>query len=90
MMNYSQNYPNVLNLIKFVSVFTEEETNGFVKRESERHPDLRTEIIRSFADPNFSWVEIFNHDEIRDLFDFETEEEAREFATEMLLKPAMG
>jgi hypothetical protein len=33
-------------------------------------------------------MDIFNHDETRDFFDFETEEEAREFATEMLLKPA--
>jgi hypothetical protein len=88
MMNYSQNYTNVLNLIKFVSVLAEEESNGLVRRESERHPDLRADIIRCFADPYFSWMDIFNHDETRDFFDFGTEEEAREFATEMLLKPA--
>lgn len=89
MMKYSQDYPSLLSLIKFVSVLTEEESSGFVKRETERHSGLKTEIIRSFEDPNFSWTEIFKHDEIRDFFDFESEEEACEFATEMFLKPAV-
>ncbi len=90
MINYSKDYSELLSLIKFVSALTEDETNGLVVRESERHPDLRAEIFRSFADPNFSWMEIFDHDEIRDWFDFETEEEAKEFATGTFLKPITG
>lgn len=87
MMNYSKNYSNLLILIKFISVLTEEESKSFGRRESERHPDLKDEIIRSFADDNFSWMEIFRQDQTKDFFDFENEEEARDFAIEMILKP---
>ena len=87
MMSYSKNYSGLLNLINSVAALTEDEANGLIVRVFERQPELRDEISRCFADPNFSWMEIFDHDEIRDWFDFETEEEAREFATEMFLKP---
>ena len=89
-MSYSKNSSGLLNLIKSVSALTEDESNGLVIRVFERQPELRAEIFRSFADPNFSWLEIFDHDEIKDWFDFETEEEAREFAAEMFLKPTAG
>lgn len=89
MMNYSQIFPNLTQLLNVVSIgLTENEMQGLVKREAERHSALNLEIISSFQTPNFSWMEILNHPEIGEVYEAETEEEARDFAKEMFLKPA--
>lgn len=91
MMKYSQKFPNLTHILNVVSIgLTENELEGLVKREIERNLALKLEIIRSFEAPNFSWMEILNHPEIGEVCEAETEEEAREFAAEMFLKPAMN
>ena len=90
-MNYSQKFPNLTHLLKVVSIgLTETELKGLVKREAERHSALKLEIIRSFEARDFSWMEILNYPEIGEVYEAETEEEAREFAAEMFLKPVMS
>lgn len=90
-MIYGKEFPRLTRLIGVLvnPDFTEEEFKRLVTRQIEHHSELGPEIIRSFEEPDFSWMEILNHDEIGEVCDFETEEEAREFAVEMFLKPAM-
>lgn len=89
MMNYSQKFPNLTHLLDVASIgLTENELKGLVKRETERHSALRLEIISSFEAPSFSWWEILNHPDVGEVYEAETDEEAREFAIKMFLKPA--
>ncbi|MEO0370081.1 MAG: hypothetical protein AAF231_01360 [Pseudomonadota bacterium] len=90
MMNFSEQFPQLSHLVSVVSIgLTEKELMGLTKREAERHADLKLEIFRAFEDPEFSWKEILNHPDFGEVFDSETEEMARDFATKMFLKPAL-
>lgn len=91
MMNYFRTYPVLTAELKFHIIdngLCEEQSKNLLQRGLDENPDLKLEIIRSFDDPDFSWMEILNHPDIGEVIDVETEEEAREFATEMFLKPA--
>ena len=91
-MNYKKDYPRLTRLIGVLvnPDFTEEELKSLVDGEIKDFPDLASEIIRSFDAPDFSWMEILNHPKFGEVFDAETEEEAREFAAEMFLKQALS
>ena len=91
MMNYRKEFPNLKHLLGVVSDgLTEQELKGLVKRETERHSALKLEIIRSFEEPRFSWMEVLDHPDIGEIIESETEEEARKFAAAMFLEPAMS
>lgn len=91
MIDYPQNFPKLTHVLNVVSIgLTEKELISFVDRALAHHADLKFEIFRSFEDPDFSWKEILNHPDIGEVIDTETEEEARQFASEMFLRPAMS
>ncbi len=93
MTNYLQSYPLLSAELRFQTTdagLCEEQSEYMVKRGLDENAGFGVEIIRSFEDPDFSWMEILNHPEIGEVYEAETEEEAREFATEMFLKPAMN
>jgi hypothetical protein len=92
-MNYFRSYSLLTAELKFQTIDTglcEEQSKNLLKRGLDENPDLKPEIFRSFDDPDFSWMEILNHPDIGEVIDVETEDEAREFAAEMFLKPAMS
>lgn len=92
-MNYLLSYPKLCALLRVVAIdsgLCAQQFRGIVSSELNRHPELKLEVVRSFEDADFSWMDALNHEEIGEVCECETEEEARQFATEMFLKPATG
>ena len=55
-MNYRQEFSRLTRPIGVLvnPDFTEDEFRGLVERQIDHHPDLSSEVIRSFEDANFS------------------------------------
>ena len=93
MMNYFQLYPLLTAELRFHVTdndLSKDQSQYLLNRSLEENPDLAPEIVRSFEDPEFSWMEILIHPDVGEVYEAETEEEAREFAAEMFLKPAVS
>ena len=90
-MNYLLSYPKLSAQLKELTVnhnFCDEQFLMFVNMGLDNEPMLANEIITSFNDEVFSWMEILNNEEIGEVFDCDSEDEAREFAITMFLDPA--
>lgn len=92
-MDYVKLYPLLSKELKFLTVengLSESQFKVLLNRGLEENPDLRHEIIRSFDDDEFSWMDILNHAEIGEVYEAEAEEDARNFAAAMFLEPAIA
>lgn len=90
-MNYLEKYPKLTDQLRELTIehnFCEKQFSMFLSMGIRHQPSLADEIIRSFSDREFSWKEILNSDTVGEVFDCDTEEEARDFAETMFLDPA--
>jgi len=90
-MNYLLTYPKLSSQLKELVIdnnYCDQQFLLLLNIGLDNEPVLIDEIVSSFNDESFSWMEILNNKDIGEVFACDSEREAREFAIEMFLKPA--